>query len=81
VDGADFLAWQRGLGTTAGATRAAGDANMDGDVDADDLAVWQAQFGTATSAAVAAVGVPEPTAFALLAIAAGAVARARRRRR
>ncbi|HMP07683.1 MAG TPA: dockerin type I domain-containing protein, partial [Lacipirellulaceae bacterium] len=54
VDGADFLAWQRGLGTLAPhATRADGDADGDGDVDADDLALWQVNFGPAFAAAAA----------------------------
>jgi hypothetical protein len=40
VDGADFLAWQRGQGTTQGATIADGDADGDGAVGASDLALW-----------------------------------------
>jgi hypothetical protein len=46
VDGADFLAWQRGFGSVNPAP-ADGDANFDGVVDAADLAEWQTQFGTA----------------------------------
>jgi glucose/arabinose dehydrogenase len=53
VDGHDFMAWQRGLGATTGATRAAGDANFDGAVNGADLAVWQAQFGSSIGAAAA----------------------------
>ena len=54
VDGADVLAWQRGLGTSApDGTKAAGDADNDADVDADDLSIWQAQFGAPTTAATA----------------------------
>ncbi len=45
IDGSDFLAWQRGFGTSTGATRADGDADNDGDVDASDLVVWQATYG------------------------------------
>ncbi|RIK75437.1 MAG: hypothetical protein DCC67_15305 [Planctomycetota bacterium] len=45
IDGADFLAWQRGFGITDGAVRAQGDADADGAVAADDLGVWQDQFG------------------------------------
>ena len=45
VDGADFLAWQRGLGASSGATRAQGDGNRDRTVNGLDLDVWQAQFG------------------------------------
>lgn len=50
VDGADFLAWQRGFGN-ANPTLVDGDANADGAVDATDLAVWQVQFGAPSSAA------------------------------
>jgi hypothetical protein len=46
VDGADFLAWQRGLGASA-ATPGDGDADNDADVDADDLIIWNVQFGDA----------------------------------
>jgi hypothetical protein len=45
VDGSDFLAWQRNLGTYVAAMRADGDANADGNVLADDLAVWRATYG------------------------------------
>jgi hypothetical protein len=45
-DGADFLTWQRGVGTTgAGATKAVGNADGDTDVDGADLAVWRGEFG------------------------------------
>lgn len=45
VDGADFLAWQRGLGSTGdAATRANGNADADADVDATDLAIWMQNF-------------------------------------
>ncbi len=54
VDGADFLAWQRGLGATTGATRAQGDANADGAVDAADLAIWKANYGDTLPAVAAA---------------------------
>jgi len=46
VDGADFLAWQRGFGTAApNATKSDGDADNDGDTDAADLSRWEDQFG------------------------------------
>jgi hypothetical protein len=61
VDGADFLAWQRGLGKTVGAKLEEGDADRDGDVDADDLNVWRAQQPAPPAAAV-----PEPSAGAML---------------
>jgi hypothetical protein len=40
VDGADFLAWQRGFGLSGGATLADGDGTRDEAVDAADLALW-----------------------------------------
>ena len=45
ITGFDFLAWQRGFGTTSGASRADGDSDNDGDVDASDLAAWQLTYG------------------------------------
>ena len=45
VDGSDFLAWQRGYGTTVGATRPDGNSDDDEDVDASDLAAWDVSFG------------------------------------
>ncbi len=45
VDGIDFLAWQRGFGTTVGATRPDGNSDDDEDVDASDLAAWRVSFG------------------------------------
>ncbi len=46
VDGADFLAWQRGLGAASPAVKhAAGDADYDHDVDMGDLAVWRGSYG------------------------------------
>lgn len=92
ADGADFLAWQRGNGLTTGATKAQGDANSDGAVNADDLALWKSQFGgggfagpgvlargvvTYVGGAVAAV--PEPASIVYMGAAlAGAVAIRRR---
>ena len=47
VDGADFLTWQRGNGTTSGASLADGDANGDEAVNGIDLGIWQPEFGNA----------------------------------
>jgi glucose/arabinose dehydrogenase len=44
VDGADFLAWQRGLGTVGDAATPQGDADGDGSVTADDLRPWMNAF-------------------------------------
>ena len=49
IDGFDFLQWQRGFGTT-GAVNADGDADYDGEVNGDDLAVWESQYGQPASA-------------------------------
>jgi len=69
IDGADFLAWQRGFGTTTGAAKTDGDADNDGDVDAADLGAWESQFGgpaplvAAVDSGQSAVG-SEPVALA-----------------
>ena len=46
VDIFDLMAWQRGYGTTSGATAADGDADGDGDVDKYDKSQWKVEFGT-----------------------------------
>jgi hypothetical protein len=79
-DGADFLAWQRGLGTS-GAAKSDGDADGDMDVDGNDLDVWQGEFGGSGASgtgvlqmgfvryvAGAATAIPEPSAALLAAI-------------
>ncbi len=53
VDGADFLLWQIGFGKTGDAELADGDATGDQAVDDADLAVWNEQFGGATSVVAA----------------------------
>ncbi|WP_428308554.1 choice-of-anchor Q domain-containing protein [Lacipirellula sp.] len=73
VDGRDFLAWQRGFGIASGATKANGDADNNGAVNAADLAVWKTQFGTSGAVTAAAPTVapamaPASVAFAMLAI-------------
>jgi hypothetical protein len=75
VDGADFLAWQKGLAASS-PQRSDGDSNGDGDVDADDLAAWAAQFGAAGVAAV-----PEPASAVSLLVAAICCRAARRKLR
>jgi hypothetical protein len=76
-DGADFLAWQQGFGTTANAAFALGDANFDQEIDADDLALWIAQFGQA--AVPASDAVPEPANAVVVAALIAAATAARRR--
>jgi len=60
VDGLDFLKWQRGFGST---------------YDANDLADWEANFGTVAplSAVAAATTVPEPTTGILLVLGMAAM--------
>jgi hypothetical protein len=77
IDGADFLTWQRGLGTTGTATPSQGDANNDGSVTADDLAIWKAQFGL--PAAGPAVGVVPECGTLALAVIGGLAGFGRRR--
>jgi beta-glucanase (GH16 family) len=79
VDGADFLTWQRGMGTERGAVRADGNANAgeDGDVDADDLEVWRRQYGTNGSQAATSIATPEPASVTLLGMAGWSLARRR----
>lgn len=57
VDGRDFLAWQRGVGTNP-ASKADGDATGNKLVNTSDLAVWQETYGNSlTENSVAAVEV------------------------
>jgi hypothetical protein len=65
VDGKDFLAWQRGLGV--GSTNAGGDANYNGIVDGQDLAIWAAQYGLQVGQDLAQI--PEPPGFSLAVVA------------
>ena len=57
VDGTDFLAWQRNVGTYIFAEHATGDADFDGNVLNDDLASWQANYGATTTALARSTGV------------------------
>jgi len=74
VDGADFLLWQRNAGGAGGLPQ--GDADGNGQVNAADLTIWKAQYGTSPATAVAAA-VPEPASWfgALLALGAAAAVR------
>ena len=70
VDGADFLAWQRGVGTLVDAPPSIGDADGDGDVDADDLALFATAYGAVIPAQAplsSASAIPEPASVFLAA--------------
>jgi ELWxxDGT repeat protein len=54
ADGADFLAWQRTLGSAAAPAGAGADGDSSGAIDAGDLTVWRDNFPEATPIAVAA---------------------------
>ncbi len=66
VDGADFLIWQRGFGTTGGATLTEGDANGDGNVNGLDLSIWQNTYSLSLGSLSAVVSVPEPSSMLLV---------------
>jgi hypothetical protein len=79
VDGADFLAWQRGLGTTSGAALGDGDGNDDGAVNATDLSIWRVGFSVGGGGVSA---IPEPATASLatlVLLSLTAVGRPRRR--
>jgi hypothetical protein len=63
VDGADFLVWQRTLGTT----NPAADATGDGAVNATDLTIWRENFGVDFTvgkvAAAMTTSMADPPAF------------------
>jgi hypothetical protein len=62
VDGADFLSWQRGVGSPAEfAIPSHGDANDDAAVDGRDLAVWRSTFGAVGASEAAASDAVAPS--------------------
>lgn len=66
VDGADFLAWQRGFGSNVTPGSGA-DGSGNGVVDAADLTVWKGGFGGANVAvAPATAAIPEPATISIL---------------
>lgn len=65
VDGADFLIWQRTLGSNV-APGSGADWNNSGTITAADLTIWKASFASATAAGAGAAGaVPEPASCLL----------------
>jgi prepilin-type N-terminal cleavage/methylation domain-containing protein len=70
VDGADFLAWQRALGSSATPAGSGADGNHSGAVDAGDLPIWRNAFAaTAPAGSAAAFVAPEPHGWQLSAFA------------
>jgi hypothetical protein len=65
VDGADFLAWQRGESPSS--------------LSSGDLETWKSQFGV-SGAGASVAAIPEPTSAALIAVASLGLCRFRRRR-
>lgn len=63
VDGTDFLAWQRGFGST---------------YDANDLSDWQATYGGSSPLAGATTSVPEPATWISMTLAITAIVVGRR---
>ena len=80
VDGADFLAWQRGFGVTTLAGLNDGDGNHSGTVTGADLAIWKNQYAAAGPLAIQQT-VPEPSGLALLLLAGTSHALGSARRR
>ncbi len=76
VDGADFMVWQKTLGST---TNLAADGNHSLQIDAGDLAVWKGNFGQ-TGALPAVMSVPEPSTGGLTLLAIIMLGRWRPRR-
>jgi hypothetical protein len=64
VDGGDLMIWQRSTGATGLEPFAAGDADGDGEVGANDLAQWASAYGWTPATANASSLVPEPAALA-----------------
>ncbi len=67
VDGADFLAWQRGF-QQLNPDLSGGDFDQDNDVDQIDLVIWKSRFGTNFEQQSALIAVPEPSAISLVMI-------------
>jgi hypothetical protein len=65
IDGADFLKWQRGETPGLGS--------------AEELALWEQQYGTTVPAVAAATTVPEPSTLLLASLAGCALLQRRRR--
>ncbi len=73
IDGADFLTLLRGMGE--GNTHAEGDTDGNLQVNAQDQAIWESQFGTASFSALTSV--PEPTSLVMMLLGVPFVTRSR----
>jgi hypothetical protein len=73
ADGADFLKWQRAVGSADSIV----DDNRDGLVDGWDLAIWASGF--VATASGSSVSVPEPPVWAVAAIGLAPICRQRRK--
>jgi hypothetical protein len=67
VDGADFLVWQRTLGSNVSSLGSGADGNANGVVDAGDLVIWKNGFRAGSSSLVS-IAVPEPAAMTITVI-------------
>lgn len=67
VNSVDFSIWQSGYGMGFGATKASGDANLNGSVNGLDFLTWQQQHGSSLVSKIAAV--PEPTGLPSILVA------------
>jgi hypothetical protein len=80
VDGADFLKWQRDLGTIVVTPGDGADGNGNGIVDAADLNIWEGTYGLDLSPLSAnSATVPEPSTLLLAGLAGVLIVRRRRR--
>ncbi|BBO35466.1 ELWxxDGT repeat protein [Lacipirellula parvula] len=70
VDGADFLAWQRGYGSAATPAGSGADGDDDGTVGAGDLKVWKGNYGANTAVTSAAMATSDAPAIAAAALVA-----------
>lgn len=70
VNADDLSIWQLGYETTVGASKANGDANLDGSVNGIDFLIWQSEVGSNVIGAVSTIPEPDAAILAMLAVAA-----------
>jgi hypothetical protein len=82
VDGQDFLAWQRQLGSSAAPMGSGADGSGNGVIDGPDLTMWRDHFGVGGTDSHAASGqVPEPVSGVLVGASVVGILQQGRRRR